>query len=242
MTPDPGAHVKNSGRIDTVLLDAGGVLLELDLTYLRRLIEAKRIETSLEALKSAEANARVEIHRFVENGGRVGEAWRDYFRLILDGVHVPVAAHEKIIDALWQAQQRFGLWTIAVPGGPETVAALKSEGYRIGVVSNAEGRVARDLTAAGYAGLLETVVDSHVVGVEKPDPAIFGIALERLGVSAASAVFVGDIPSVDVVGARAAGIRPILVAPDGTHDDIDVPRIPSVNELPALLSTLATKG
>lgn len=239
MTPDTDRAAKSSGRIETVLFDAGGVLLELDLTYLKRLVEAKRVETSLDALRLAEELARAEIDRIVESGGRVGEAWRDYFRLILDAVHLPADEHEKMIDALWQAHEKFGLWTIATPGGPETVAALKRDGYRIAVVSNAEGRVSRDLAAAGYEGLFETVIDSHDVGVEKPDPAIFAIALERLGVSATGAVFVGDIPSVDVVGARAAGIRPILVAPEGTHENVGVLRISAVSELPALLATLA---
>jgi HAD superfamily hydrolase (TIGR01549 family) len=238
MTTDKETASERPAGIETILFDAGGVLLELDLTYLKRLIEAKRIEISMADLKLAELRARAEIHRYVASGGRVSEGWRYYFSLILDAVHVPGEEHEKMIDALWQAHEKFGLWTIATTGGPQIVARLKSAGYRIAVVSNAEGRVARDLASAGYEGMFETVIDSHDVGVEKPDPAIFAIALERLGVSAAGAVFIGDIPAVDVAGARAAGIRPILMAVPGTHDDVDVPRIASLGELPELLETL----
>jgi HAD superfamily hydrolase (TIGR01509 family) len=108
-------------------------------------------------------------------------------------------------------------------------------GFRLGVVSNAEGRVERDLESAGFAGLLDTVVDSHLVGVEKPDPRIFGIALERLGASAATAVFLGDVPSIDVAGARAAGIAPLLLDRHDLYAEIDAPRLRSLEELPSWL-------
>jgi len=111
-------------------------------------------------------------------------------------------------------------------------------GYTIGVVSNAEGRVEKDLGAAGYEGLLDVVVDSHVVGVEKPDPRIFHIALERLGADPAGAVFLGDVPSVDVVGARAAGIAPILLDRHDLYPDASAPRLRRISELAGYLRGL----
>jgi putative hydrolase of the HAD superfamily len=225
-----------SGRpdaVETVLLDAGGVLLDLDYSYLKRLIEARRIEVEVEALSRAEVAARSEINRHVAEGGRVSEVWRDYFHLILNQVGVPTELHEAMIDSLWSAHERFGLWTVAIPGGPEAVQAMKDSGLRIGVVSNAEGRVEVDLAAAGYEGMFETVVDSHVVGVEKPDPAIFKLALERMNAEAATAVFVGDVPSVDVVGARAAGLAPVLIDRHDLYTDWDVPRLKSITDVPA---------
>jgi putative hydrolase of the HAD superfamily len=222
-------------RVETVLLDAGGVLLDLDYAYLRRLVEARRLPTSEYDLSRFEALARREIHRQVAGGGRVGEAWRDYFHVILGKVGVAGEDQREIIDALWEAHQRFGLWTVPIDGGPESVAVLKQRGYRIGVVSNAEGRVEQDLYAAGYEGLLETVVDSHVVGVEKPDPQIFNIALQRMNVSAETAIFVGDVPSVDVVGAREAGLIPLLLDRHDLYADSSEHRISSIRELPTLL-------
>jgi putative hydrolase of the HAD superfamily len=223
-------------RLDTVLLDAGGVLLDLDYGYLARLIDARGISVTEDELSFFEALARTEIERMVRNGGKTSEAWRDYFRLILGTAKVPVAIHEEIIDSLWEAHQRIGMWTVAIPGGPETVAELGRLGYRVGVVSNAEGRVERDLYSAGYDGLLQTVVDSHVVGVEKPDPEIFRIALTRLGSRAERAVYVGDVPSVDVEGARAAGIAPILLDRHDLYPEVNAPRLRSIRELPVLLA------
>lgn len=230
-----------TGRSDArvVLLDAGGVLLDLDYAYLVRLLDARGCETSEAGLSLAEARARTEIERRVRNGGRVGEAWRDYFRIILGDAGVAPERHDGIIDVLWEAHQRVGLWTVPIQGGPETVRELRRRGYRVGVVSNAEGRVERDLDGAGYDGLFETVVDSHVVGVEKPDPRIFGIALERMQAEPGQAVYLGDVPSVDVAGARASGIRPILLDRHDLYPATEAPRLRSIRELPDWLDANA---
>jgi len=222
-------------KVDAVLLDAGGVLLDLDYSYLRRLIESSEFNVTEDELSRLEAVARTEIHRHVQSGGRVSEVWRDYFHTILGRVGVPVDRQPAVIDSLWEAHQRFGLWTVPIDGAPETVVRLKQAGYRIGVVSNAEGRVAQDLDGAGYEGLFETVVDSHVVGVEKPDPGIFEIALDRMGIERGRTVYLGDVPAVDVKGARAAGIAPILLDRHDLYPDADAPRLRSIRDLPAFL-------
>jgi putative hydrolase of the HAD superfamily len=74
--------------------------------------------------------------------------------------------------------------------------------------------------------------------VEKPDPQIFRIALERMDARAESAVFVGDVPSVDVVGARAAGLIPILLDRHDVYADVQERRLRSIRDLPALLEAL----
>lgn len=223
-------------RAKAVLLDAGGVLLDLDYAYLRRLIEVRRLEVDLAALARAEAEARREIEALVRAGERPDDPWREYFHVLLARVGVPGSEHLAIIDSLWEAHRRVGLWTVAIDGSLAAVRELAAAGYRLAVVSNAEGQVERDLDAAGYAGCFETVVDSHLVGVAKPDPAIFAIALERLALDARDAIYVGDLPAVDVEGARAAGLTAVLVDPHDVHGDVDVPRIARLGELPALLA------
>jgi HAD superfamily hydrolase (TIGR01509 family) len=225
-----------AARVDAVLLDAGGVLLDLDYAFLRRLLEARHVDAPIALLSEAESVARTTIDRRVREGGRSSEAWRDYFRVLLTRAGTPPDWTEEIIETLWDAHQRVGLWTVAIEGAVATVRALKAAGFRLAVVSNAEGRVARDLDNAGFAGLFETVVDSHLVGVEKPDPAIFSIALERLGVVPEAAVFLGDVPAVDVAGARAAGVRPILLDRHDLYRDVDAPRLRSIGELPDFLA------
>ena len=71
----------------------------------------------------------------------------------------------------------------------------------------------------GLARFFDTIVDSTEVGIEKPDVRIFEHALREMKVAAAEAVYVGDVFKVDVLGARAAGLRPILFDPHGFHAD-----------------------
>ena len=223
-------------RYTTVLLDAGGVLLDLDYAFVNRLLLARHVTTSVGALSESEAIARTTIDRRVREGGRTSEAWRDYFRILLTRVGAPPEGAEEIIDTLAEAHFRVGLWTVPIDGAVDTVRALKEAGYRLGVVSNAEGRVEQDLNGAGFRGLFDTVVDSHLVGVEKPDPRIFRIALERMKVEAASAVFLGDVPAVDIAGASAAGLTPFLLDRHGLYVDHGPRRVTSIRELPELLA------
>jgi putative hydrolase of the HAD superfamily len=223
-------------KVETVLLDAGGVLLDLDYAFVRRLLEARHASVPVEDLSLAEAYARTLVDDRVRNGGTSAEAWRDYFRVILTRVGVAPEKTDEIIDVLWEAHLRVGLWTVPIAGAVDTVRRLRGAGYRIGVVSNAEGRVENDLAVAGFEGLLDTVIDSHVVGVAKPDPKIFLLALERLGGSPETAIFLGDVPSVDVVGARAAGVFPILLDRHGLYPTADAPRLRAIEELPDYLA------
>ena len=81
------------------------------------------------------------------------------------------------------------------------------EHYSLGVISNFYGNVDRVLAEAGIAPLLATIIDSNRVGVSKPEPGIFRLALDDLGCSAADVLYVGDSFEKDVVGARRAGLR-----------------------------------
>jgi putative hydrolase of the HAD superfamily len=82
------------------------------------------------------------------------------------------------------------------------------------------------------------VIDSRLAGVEKPEPRIFHLALDVLGISPDEALYVGDVYEVDVVGARRAGLRAALVDPAGVHAGRDVPSAPSVGLLVDRLETL----
>ncbi len=226
--------------VRTVLFDAGGVLLDLDYAYLRRLLETKGFAVSEGELSRAEAAARTGIEKRILTGSRHSqETWRDYFRILLGKVKFDPQYFSGVIDTLWEAHQRVGLWTVPIAGALDVVRDLHEQGYLLGVVSNAEGRVARDLATAGYRACFQTVVDSHLEGVEKPDPQIFERALSRMESDPATSIFIGDVPSIDVAGARAAGIGPILLDRHDLYPNHDVTRLHSLKELPGLLRRLS---
>jgi putative hydrolase of the HAD superfamily len=91
------------------------------------------------------------------------------------------------------------------------LAALRARGVRLAIVSNFDGRLAGVCESLGIAGYFDTIVMSGRVGAAKPDPRIFTVALQRLGVSAAETAHVGDSPREDVEGARSAGLQAILI-------------------------------
>jgi putative hydrolase of the HAD superfamily len=93
------------------------------------------------------------------------------------------------------------------PGAAETLAALHAGGLRLGVVTNGNGQVQNGkIDAIGVRPLLDCVVISELVGLRKPDAAIFDLAAAQLGLAPADCMFVGDNPAVDVVGSAAAGM------------------------------------
>jgi len=125
-------------------------------------------------------------------------------------------------------------WQPAIEASLAALPALAATGVRLAIVSNSDGTVASRLEAAGVlrvgagsgAGVrVEAVIDSGEVGIEKPDPRIFELALAACGVRAAAVVHVGDSRRTDVAGALAAGIRPLhldpfALCPDRSHEHI----------------------
>lgn len=220
---------------DVVLLDAGGTLISIDYDRVRRVLAPAGHAPDDAALDRAEGMAR----RWADSGVRrrlgARELWDGYFARVLGGAGVPERDVAPALEALWAANRELGLWRRPVPGAREALARLAAAGKRMAVVSNAEGQVEADLRDAGFGEFLETVVDSHLVGVAKPDPRIFEICLERLGVTRERCIYVGDVPAFDVEGARAAGIPAVLIDAHGLHEDVDAVRVRSIAELPVVL-------
>lgn len=150
--------------------------------------------------------------------------------VLREAIGVPVASVtvDDLLPALLAAL-RFD----PLPGALGALARLRAAGLRLVAVSNWDVSLHDVLAQTGLAGRLDGAVTSAEAGAAKPDPAIFARALSLAAVPARDAVHVGDSPATDVDGARAAGIRPVLVAAPGAAAGAlpDVPRIASVGEL-----------
>lgn len=111
---------------------------------------------------------------------------------------------------------RLGRCTGLVAGADELLSALSGLGYRMGLLSNGFKEVQhRKLCSGGIASYFDTLVLSDDIGINKPDPRIFGYALECAGVSAAESVLIGDNPLTDVAGALGAGWSAVWFNPSG---------------------------
>jgi putative hydrolase of the HAD superfamily len=221
--------------LDAVLFDAGGTLMHLDYAWMARIARARGVELAEAALRRAEVASRhaIDAHARATGGVAGTDATRreGYFSNLLRAAGVSRAQLGEILADLEAANATANLWRVPLEQAAETLHGLRARGLRTAVVSNADGRVEALLNAAGLGVHLELVVDSHYEGVEKPDPVIFQRALARMGVRAERAAYVGDIYAIDVVGARAAGMTPILIDSAGAYPDADCPRIAGLAEL-----------
>jgi putative hydrolase of the HAD superfamily len=141
--------------------------------------------------------------------------------------------------ALWAEHRRFNLWRKVPDGLVAAVTELRARGVPVVVVSNSEGQLQTLFDNLGLGGAFDLVIDSHIVGVEKPDPRIFAPVVERFGVAPAQVLHLGDTWATDVVGARAAGLQVGLVDPFG-HYDGQYPDVPRVDGVAAACRTIVS--
>lgn len=120
----------------------------------------------------------------------------------------------------------------------ETLERLVKAGYRIGLISNFEGWLDDMLVELEVGHIFEPAIISGVVGIEKPDPAIYLRALEEARIDAGSTAHVGDSPGLDVEPALSVGIHPILIDRFDRYPDQEATRIKSLTELPEVLAKL----
>jgi putative hydrolase of the HAD superfamily len=222
--------------ISAVVLDSGGVLLLPDPSAARATLARFGASPDDERCRRAHYAANVELDRLD------GVDWRLIDRLIAADLGVDPAhlddAHGAI-EALYISTP----W-VPIAGAAEALLQLASAGYRLAIVSNASGTMEEQLathricsTSGGDAAEVAIVVDSAVVGVEKPDPAIFTFALEALSLPAEQCIYVGDTIHFDVIGARAAGLHPVHLDPYGFCPHRDHDHISCLDDLVAGLAS-----
>lgn len=220
--------------VDTVLLDAGGVLLLPDPAALREALAGEGIVIDDEAARLAHYACMAELDRL----DRLDWPAVDAFLLRHLGV-----GEEQVPGLVARVEELYlsRPW-VPIKGAAEALTALQSAGYRLAVVSNATGTIEAQLlegeicSVEGHRGArVEVVIDSHVVGVEKPDPRIFEIALEAIGGRREHCVYVGDTNFFDVRGARAAGIRVLHADPYRFCPLTDHPHLGGLEDLLGLL-------
>jgi putative hydrolase of the HAD superfamily len=222
--------------IDAVLLDAGGVLV---------LPDPDRIRASLIPLGASpdDETCRLAHYAGMRELDRLGTAdWLEVDRVVARTAGVP---EDRIDEALAPLERIYIAegW-VPAPGAAEALLALEATGLKLAIVSNATGAMEQMLLEHRICGLedgpaakVAVVIDSHVVGVEKPDPRIFSFALSALDLAAERCIYVGDTVHFDVTGARNAGIRPIHLDPFGLCPDDDHEHLADLAELVAAATT-----
>ncbi len=225
------------GEPRAIFFDAGNTLLQLDYSAIAGQLALHGIRCDPGEIARAEYRARVRLDPHLAPGAstETRSVAGYYFRYLLEelGVSDPETSRA-LVEWRRGYNVPVGLWNRADPEAEEILRRLR--GYRVGagVISNSNGSVKGILEELGLARHLDFVLDSAVVGVEKPDPRIFRLALDAAGVEPEQAVYIGDLYSVDVLGARAAGLEAVLLDPGGAWGERDCPRARSLGEAVAL--------
>ena len=219
--------------LETVFLDAGGVLLYPNWWRVSDALARHGVTISPEVLMHADPRARRELDDMGVIGGTTdaSRGWL-FFDLVL--AHAGTsrsAATAAALDELHAYHRTSNLWEYVPPHVVPALEALRARGLRLVVVSNANGTLLAHVERLGLTRRFDHVLDSHDEGVEKPDPRFFEIALSRSGARKETTIHVGDLYYVDVIGARNAGLRGVLLDEANLRPDADCPRIRSLGEL-----------
>jgi putative hydrolase of the HAD superfamily len=228
-----------------VLLDVGGVFFVPDHDRILRAFASAGLTPPAGILDRAHYSG---ARTFPSDGGPQLD-WPTRWRAYLDGYitecGTPDDLREEVHQHLDSEFADAALWLRELPGARDGLRALADTGVRVGIISNADGLIGQRLAEAeilqvgpGLGVPVECVIDSGSVGVMKPDPRIFHLALDAMGITAADAWYVGDMPGIDVVGARAAGLHPVLMDPYELHLGADYDRVGSLTELAAVLTSV----
>jgi putative hydrolase of the HAD superfamily len=190
--------------IRALLLDLDGTLFDRD-AALREFVEDQHRRLAL----AEEVELETYADRFVALDER-GRVWKDqvYEELVAE---FDLSVSAKALLADYEAS--FARFVVPFPGLPDALREIRETGVKLGLVSNGRTEFQwRTFRATCLESHFDAVIVSEAVGLRKPDPEIFLLALEQLGAEPDEAVFVGDDPNADIRGAHAVGMRAVWVA------------------------------
>ena len=223
-----------------LLLDAGGTFLFVDQDYLAEVADAHGLQ--VEAKRFYEEHFRL-VHWFdtyVSTQRRfLSRLSEPYSQILLRLTGLPEESAEQAAQVAEARHEQRHLWEFTFPWIVETLDQLKEEGYRMSIVSNADGRVEEELRNLEMRGYFERVYDSEVVGVEKPEPGIYELALNDLDLQPEEALFVGDMFYIDIWGANRLGIPGLHLDPLGLYEGWPGEHIRDLRQLPGWLREYA---
>lgn len=235
--------------INTVLFDLDGTLRHSKpegAAEFRRFAAESGLQISEKSRRAADRwNHRYfasseELARDREAAGEdVNAFWRRHARRFLLALGAKQDDLDELTSAVIRRMSTEYEWEDHVPEEvPPTLELLKERGYQLGLVSNRRDPMDELIAELGLEGNFELILAAGQVGTWKPDPAVFHSALERLEARPAESVYVGDNYYADVIGARSAGVNPVLVDPNRLFPEADCPVIGRIGELPNVLQRM----
>jgi HAD superfamily hydrolase (TIGR01509 family) len=208
-----------------IFFDVGNTLLFPNRAKMLAPISNDR-HPSLERWQALERKTKNEFDQGMQTGRVDHGFWWTFHTYLL----AELGEDAGIRDALIENTQNSANWDQILPGTRETIDRIR-QSFRIAVISNADGGIERVLSRCGIADCFESITDSGIIGVEKPRPEIFAAALRAMQARADESLYVGDVYSVDYLGARNSGMDAVLLDVAGAYRERELPRVESLEQL-----------
>jgi putative hydrolase of the HAD superfamily len=233
-----------SSHVHAIFFDAGNTLLYPRLDERARDLTEAGFPARVEDFHTAERAAKQKLDEWLWPQIRKGEVprtidhyfWGEYLASLMGLIGAPKAEHTRLIRMAADGFRNIRTWSVVMPETPGYLASLKAQGYFLGVISNSVGTMEDQLRQVGLRDYFQAVFDSAIVGVEKPHPEIFQLALASAKVKPNETVFVGDTNATDVGGAQLAGLHGVLIDRINAYPNAACPRITLLPELDSILA------
>lgn len=214
-----------------IFFDVGNTLLFPNRDLILAPLPGDRRPT-LDGWQALERRTKHEFDRGVIRGTPDHGFWWTFHTHLLEQLN---ASDDGVRDALVRNTQNSANWDQILPGTRGALDRIRQQ-YATAIISNSDGKIDAVLRRCGICDCFASVTDSGNVGHEKPHPAIFAAALTAMQADPAQSLYVGDLYSLDYLGARAAGMQAVLFDVAGAYREQQVPRVESLGELEAWLA------
>jgi HAD superfamily hydrolase (TIGR01549 family) len=216
---------------ETIFFDVGGTLVFPNPQGTLGPLLSRGVQPSVRQLNLAERAAKRVLDEFYSKPRPVNtdhNYWDAYYTHLLDEIGITDDALK--LDLMARARTSAN-WDRLQPNTADILRKL-SRSYRLAVISNADGHIAQLLDRLGVADFFETITDSGQLGHEKPDPRIFAAAIASMGADPTQSLYIGDIYSVDYLGAQNSGMRALLLDRAGVYEQTPHDRVDSLEAVP----------
>jgi putative hydrolase of the HAD superfamily len=217
-----------SSKLRVIFFDVGNTLLFPNHERIHAPLTEHGIVPASEHLRDLERRTK---NRFdgmmIEDGAADHSFWWMFYSQLLSEIGF---ADDAIRDRLVASVRDSGNWDQIRPGTADLLREIGKR-FQIAVISNADGRIENVLRRCHIADCFRTITDSGLLGYEKPHPEIFRHALQSMDAAPEESLYVGDLYSVDYLGATGAGMQAMLIDVPGAYRDKGVPRVEDLVEL-----------
>ena len=227
-------------KIDTVFFDAGNTLLQTatdESQTFARLAAETGIQLDVEVVR-AQLPRMYQLYErlyrqdesFWQDEQRARAIWLQMYEYLGSLLAIPAELRPLLSQKVYTYYLSAKAWQL-FDDAPQTLRALRDQDIKMGIISNCESTLVGIISGLGLSDFFGSVLVSADVGMHKPMPQMFELALSRLDALPENSLHVGDVISADVMGASAVGITPVLIDRDRQHSQIEGHHIQDLRQL-----------